>query len=144
MEVMISRGSVTAASGAGAGVSAVRAAHEADRSATAAIFHADIPGPPPIEKLPYGQLIIGLVATTFTALPFERLASVLGSRTRAAAARRWLYGAGPVPPALPAHVPGIQLAAWEAVREAAPMPAWRLAAREAAADGTIKYALDLS
>ena len=84
------------------------------------------------------------MATTFTALPFDRLASLLGSRTRAAAARRWLYGAGPVPAELPARVPGIQAAAWDLVREAAPMPAWRLAAREAAGDGTVKYALDLA
>src|SRR5688572_13241058 len=68
----------------------------------------------------------------------------MGSRTRAAAARRWLYGGGPLPAELPARVPGIERAAWDAVRAAAPMPAWRLAAREAASDGTVKYALDLA
>jgi 23S rRNA (adenine2503-C2)-methyltransferase len=38
----------------------------------------------------------------------------------------------------------VQAAAWDVVRRAAPLPPWRLARREAAADGTVKYALDLS
>ena len=67
-----------------------------------------------------------------------------GSRTRASAARRWLYRGGAVPSELPARIPGVKPAAWEAVRTAAPLPAWRLARREAAADGTVKYALDLA
>ena len=85
-----------------------------------------------------------MTPATFTALSFDRLATLMGSRTRAAAARRWLYAAGPVPLELPDRVPAIQPAAWDAVREAAPMPAWRLGARQAAADGTVKYALDLA
>jgi 23S rRNA (adenine2503-C2)-methyltransferase len=81
---------------------------------------------------------------TFTALSFDRLAALLGSRTRASAARRWLYRGGAVPSELPARIKGVSPAAWEAVRIAAPLPSWRLARREAAADGTVKYALDLA
>jgi 23S rRNA (adenine2503-C2)-methyltransferase len=80
---------------------------------------------------------------SFTALPFDRLAELLGSRTRATAARRWLYRGGTVPSELPARIPGVAPGAWDAVRRAAPLPAWRLARRERAADGTVKYALDL-
>ena len=65
--------------------------------------------------------------TTFTALSFDQLAALLGSRTRAAAARRWLYRGGAVPSELPERIPGVQPAAWDAVRAAAPLPAWRLA-----------------
>jgi 23S rRNA (adenine2503-C2)-methyltransferase len=81
---------------------------------------------------------------TFTALAFEDLAGRLGSRTRAAAARRWLYRGGPIPAQLPETIPGVSAAAWDAVRASAPLPPWRMAARTAAADGTVKYALDLS
>ena len=81
---------------------------------------------------------------SFTALSFDQLASLLGSRTRASAARRWLYRGGAIPSELPARIPGVAKVAWEAVRIAAPLPAWRLARREAAADGTVKYALDLA
>ena len=81
---------------------------------------------------------------SFPALSFEQLAGLLGSRTRAAAARRWLYAGGAVPAELPARIPGVAGAAWDAVRAAAPLPAWRLARREKAADGTVKYALDLA
>jgi 23S rRNA (adenine2503-C2)-methyltransferase len=84
------------------------------------------------------------VGPSFTALSFDELAALLGSATRAAAARRWLYDAREVPDELPARIPGIQAAAWDRTRGAAPLPAWRLAGREAAADGTTKYALDLS
>jgi 23S rRNA (adenine2503-C2)-methyltransferase len=80
---------------------------------------------------------------SFTALPFDRLADLLGSRARASAARRWLY-AGPPPPTLPARIPGITPVAWEAVRRAAPLPAWRVARRQRSADGTVKYALDFA
>ena len=81
---------------------------------------------------------------SFTALSFDQLAALLGSRTRATAARRWLYRGGAVPSELPWRIPGVKPAAWEAVRAAAPLPAWKRARREAAADGTVKYALDLA
>ena len=81
---------------------------------------------------------------TFTGLAFDELAALLGSRTRAAAARRWLYRGGAVPSELPALIPGVSAAAWDKVRAAAPLPCFRLAGREQAADGTIKYAIDLA
>ena len=80
---------------------------------------------------------------SFPALPFDRLSTLLGSRTRAAAARRWLYRSSTVPAELPARIPGVTHAAWDKVRAAAPMPAWRLARRVASEDGTVKLALDL-
>ena len=87
---------------------------------------------------------MGTRAVSFPALPFERLSALLGSATRASAARRWLYRGGAVPSSLPERIPGVARGAWDAVRAAAPMPAWRLARREDAADGTVKYALDLA
>ena len=81
---------------------------------------------------------------SFPALAFDDLSALLGSRTRAAAARRWLFRGGPVPETLPARIPGVTPAAWDAVRVAAPLPPWRLQARAASSDGTVKYALDLA
>ena len=80
---------------------------------------------------------------SFPALPFDTLAGLLGSRARASAARRWLYGGEP-PAALPSRIPGVAPAAWEAVRQAAPLPAWRVARRQRSADGTVKFALDFA
>jgi 23S rRNA (adenine2503-C2)-methyltransferase len=81
---------------------------------------------------------------TFTGLALDALANRLGSRTRAMAARKWLYAARPVPTSLPERIPHVTTEAWAAVRATAPMPAWRLADRAAAADGTTKFVLDLS
>ena len=64
---------------------------------------------------------------TLTGLAFEELASRLGSRTRALAARRWLFAVRPVPSALPDRIPGVSIAAWAAVRSETPMPSWRIA-----------------
>ena len=82
-------------------------------------------------------------AATFTGVSLDTLSAVLGSRTRARSARRWLYAARPVPASLPAAIPGVARAAWEALRQSAPMPEWRLVERSRAGDGTVKYALDL-
>jgi len=81
---------------------------------------------------------------TLTELTVGEIADRLGSRTRALAARRWLFGARPVPSALPHRIAGVSAEAWAALRESAPMPAWRIIARREAPDGTIKVALDLS
>ena len=81
---------------------------------------------------------------TLTGLAFEDLASRLGSRTRALAARRWLFAVRPVPSALPDRIPGVSIAAWAAVRSETPMPSWRIAARREAPDGTIRLALHLA
>jgi 23S rRNA (adenine2503-C2)-methyltransferase len=82
-------------------------------------------------------------AASFTGLPFADLAARLGSRTRALAARKWFYACRPVPASLSERVPGVTPAAWRALRDAAPLPAWRLVERRVSADGTVKYALDL-
>ena len=80
---------------------------------------------------------------TFGGLGLDELTEVLGSRTRALAARRWLYTCRPVPAALPERIPNVAPEAWQRLRRAAPMTRWRLAARAASGDGTVKYALDL-
>jgi 23S rRNA (adenine2503-C2)-methyltransferase len=80
---------------------------------------------------------------SFTGLSLETLSEALGSRTRALAARRWLYGCRPVPSRLPARIPGVTPKAWAEVQAGAPLPAWTLAARQVSVDGTIKYALDV-
>jgi len=80
---------------------------------------------------------------TFTGLPIADLAALLGSRTRARAARKWLFDARPLPSALPTRIAGVSLQAWAAVRDAAPLPEWQLAQRQQAPDGTTKLALTL-
>jgi 23S rRNA (adenine2503-C2)-methyltransferase len=79
-----------------------------------------------------------------TGLSLPALTEILGSRTRALATRRWLYGAArPVPEALPERIAGVAPAAWTELRSASEMPSWRLAERAVSVDGTIKYALEL-
>jgi 23S rRNA (adenine2503-C2)-methyltransferase len=79
----------------------------------------------------------------FSALSLTALSEALGSRTRALAARRWLYSCRPVPAALPERIPGVTPEAWARVRDAAPLPSWRLVERAVSVDGTVKYALDV-
>src|SRR6478672_903646 len=79
-----------------------------------------------------------------TGLSLPALTEILGSRTRALAARRWLFSARPVPQALPLErIPGVAPEAWQKLTSAADMPDWRLAERAVSVDGTIKYALEL-
>jgi 23S rRNA (adenine2503-C2)-methyltransferase len=78
---------------------------------------------------------------TLTGLPLSALTEVLGSRTRALAVRKWLFGTRPLPAELPARIPGVSAASWQALRAAAPLPEWGLAERRAAPDGTVKLAL---
>jgi 23S rRNA (adenine2503-C2)-methyltransferase len=80
----------------------------------------------------------------FTELTLDELASRLGSRARALAARKWLFGAKPVPAALPDRIPGVSTEAWASLRATAPLPPWRITGRRKAPDGTIKFVLDLS
>lgn len=82
-------------------------------------------------------------ARTLTGLPLPALTELLGSRTRALAARKWLFDARPAPVVLPARIPGVTPKAWDAVRAEAPLPEWRLGDRLQAPDGTVKLALDL-
>jgi 23S rRNA (adenine2503-C2)-methyltransferase len=80
---------------------------------------------------------------SLSGLGLQGLTEALGSRTRALAARRWLYTCRPVPDALPERIPNVAPETWKRLREAAPLPRWRVTARVASADGTVKYALDL-
>jgi 23S rRNA (adenine2503-C2)-methyltransferase len=71
------------------------------------------------------------------------LVTLLGSRTRALAARRWLFETRPLPSALPGRIPGVSPGAWTRVREEAPLPEWRVSELRQAPDGTTKMALAL-
>jgi 23S rRNA (adenine2503-C2)-methyltransferase len=82
-------------------------------------------------------------AATLTGLPLADLTSVLGSRTRALAVRRWLFESRPFPAVLPASVPGVSGKAWDALREAVHLAPWRETRRQQAPDGTTKVALEL-
>jgi 23S rRNA (adenine2503-C2)-methyltransferase len=84
-----------------------------------------------------------VAAVTFTGLPLAALTQILGSRTRALAARKWLFSQRPVPAALPPRIPGVSAAAWDALRAAAPLPDWRVTERTQSVDGTTKLALAL-
>jgi 23S rRNA (adenine2503-C2)-methyltransferase len=79
---------------------------------------------------------------SLSALPLEELAVRLGSRARAAAVRRWLYGTRPLPRALPARIPGVAAEALPHLGGLAPLPAWRELARTVSRDGTVKLALE--
>jgi 23S rRNA (adenine2503-C2)-methyltransferase len=81
---------------------------------------------------------------TVIELTLDQLAERLGSRTRALAARRWLFNATPVPSVLPARIPGVNAQSWVRLCETVPLPEWRLAASHTAADGTRKFALSFS
>jgi 23S rRNA (adenine2503-C2)-methyltransferase len=78
-----------------------------------------------------------------TGLTLAELTGLLGSRTRALAARKWLFEIRPLPPVLPARIPGVAAERWSALREAAPLPEWQLVDRRADPDGTTKIALRL-
>jgi 23S rRNA (adenine2503-C2)-methyltransferase len=82
-----------------------------------------------------------MLGATFPGLRLADLTAILDSRTRALAARRWLFEVSPLPKELPERVPGVNGRAWEALRAAAPLPAWRLADRRRVEDGTTKLAL---
>jgi 23S rRNA (adenine2503-C2)-methyltransferase len=84
------------------------------------------------------------VTTSLPSLSLEALTAALDSRTRALAARRWLFTSRPVPVSLPERIPGVTPAAWAALRAQASLPEWRVAERQASPDGTVKYALDLA
>jgi 23S rRNA (adenine2503-C2)-methyltransferase len=81
---------------------------------------------------------------TLASLSLAGLSEILGSRTRALAARRWLYTCRPVPDAVPDRIAGVAPKPWAELREAVVMPRWRLVERAVSVDGTIKYALDVA
>jgi len=77
-----------------------------------------------------------------TGLTLSEMTRLLGSRTRALATLRWLVD-GPLPAALPERIAGVAAGPWNDLRAAAGLPVWKVADRAIAADGTIKYALEL-
>ncbi|HVR71078.1 MAG TPA: 23S rRNA (adenine(2503)-C(2))-methyltransferase RlmN [Vicinamibacteria bacterium] len=79
----------------------------------------------------------------FSGLALDTLAESLGGRTRALAARRWLFTCRPVPTVLPERIPSVAAVAWTRLRDAAPLPRWRLVERAASPDGTVKHVLDV-
>ena len=83
---------------------------------------------------------------TLTGLAFEDLASRLGSRTRALAARRWLFAVRPVPSALPDAHSRRQHRGLGGDRAPSGAHCRRggSPARREAPDGTTKHALDLA
>jgi 23S rRNA (adenine2503-C2)-methyltransferase len=82
--------------------------------------------------------------TPITGLTLAELDERLGSRTRALATRQWLCTASPLPPALPARIPGVTPRAWAALRAEAPLPPWTPVGRRQDPDGTTKLALSLA
>jgi 23S rRNA (adenine2503-C2)-methyltransferase len=80
---------------------------------------------------------------TLTGLLLADLAALLGSRTRALAVRKWLFETRPLPAELPARIAGVSEPVWNDVRDAAPLPEWRLAERKRAPDGTTKFVFGL-
>lgn len=75
-------------------------------------------------------------------LTLAELTALLDSRARALAALRWLHEAAPVPTSLPERIPGVAPEAWAKVLEACELELPRVAARQAASDGTVKYAFE--
>ena len=76
-----------------------------------------------------------LYATTLA-----QMTGVLHSRTRALSALRALHAATPVA-RVPDVLPGVSRAVWHEARARFHVPAWRVARRHAAGDGTTKYAI---
>ncbi|HEY3446688.1 MAG TPA: 23S rRNA (adenine(2503)-C(2))-methyltransferase RlmN [Myxococcales bacterium] len=77
-----------------------------------------------------------------TGLTLAELTGLLDSRARALAALRWLHESEPVPTSLPERIPGVAPEAWAKVREACELSLPRIAVRQAASDGTVKYAFE--
>jgi 23S rRNA (adenine2503-C2)-methyltransferase len=75
--------------------------------------------------------------TSLAALPFAQLEARLGSRARALAARKWLFGRG----GLDGRIAGLAAKLGEALRAEAPLPSFERVARQVAPDGTTKLAL---
>lgn len=77
---------------------------------------------------------------TLPGLPFSELTAILGSKSRALAARRWLFD-GPPPTDLPERIPGVAPEPWARLLSQVTLPPWSLGERLASDDGTVKYAV---
>ncbi len=78
-----------------------------------------------------------------TGMTVAALATLLGSRARALAAAKWIYGSRPWTAEIPSTLPGITASAWARVRAACTMAAVEVTDRRIAADGTTKLLLAL-
>ncbi len=76
-------------------------------------------------------------------MPLPELEQLLGSRTRAVAALKWVYGTRPLPAALPDEVPGVSKRVWSAVREKCALPIPKIVEKGVSSDGTAKLLLQL-
>ncbi len=76
-------------------------------------------------------------------LTLSELEHLLGSRARAVRVRKWLYSSRPAPQELPSGIAGVRPSAWDALRSSAPLPAYAIAKRQFAPDGTLKLAISL-
>jgi 23S rRNA (adenine2503-C2)-methyltransferase len=81
--------------------------------------------------------------SSFAGISLPALTAMLGSRTRALAARRWLYTSRPVPASLPPRIPGVAPGPWRDLAARVSPPRFAVAERAASADGTVKLALDV-
>jgi 23S rRNA (adenine2503-C2)-methyltransferase len=82
------------------------------------------------------------VSRALQGLLLEELSTELGSRTRALEAIKWLYAQRPVPTELPVALPGVSQKVWAPFRARTPLALPQVKERQAALDGTTKYALD--
>jgi 23S rRNA (adenine2503-C2)-methyltransferase len=76
-------------------------------------------------------------------MPMPELEALLGSRARAVAALKWVYGERPVPSGLPDNVPGVSKRVWATVKDRCALPIPRVIERNASTDGTTKLLLGL-
>lgn len=76
-------------------------------------------------------------------MPMAELEALFGSRARAVAALKWIYGERPVPSALPEELPGVSRRVWSVVRNQCAFPTPRVLEQRAAPDGTTKFLFGL-
>jgi len=73
-----------------------------------------------------------------TGMTLRELEALLGSRTRALTAAKWIYGPRAWSSVVPSTLPGVSPQAWARVRETCILPELRVTEQAIAADGTIK------
>ena len=93
------------------------------------------PAPSPMAPPPSMPPTLPLYGVTLA-----QLTDALHSRTRALAALRALHAAPPTA-RVPETLTGVSRVVWQAARAGFHVPAWRIVRRDAADDGTIKYAM---
>ena len=79
-----------------------------------------------------------------TGMTLRELEVILESRTRALATLNWLYGTEKLPALLPESHPEVTGRSWSRLREICELPTHKILERHLSADGTTKYAIELS